>query len=88
MNVPFVDLKTQYGRIKDEVLNELKNVCESTAFVLGPFVKKFEEAFAFYTGTKHCVGLNSGTSAVQLAVQTLIKPGDEVITPSNTFIAS
>ena len=46
MNVPFVDLKAQYAQIKDEVLAELKNVCENTAFVLGPSVKKFEDSFA------------------------------------------
>lgn len=88
MNVPFVDLKAQYAQIKEEILTELENVCQNTAFVLGPFVKNFEQAFAEFIGVKHTIGVNSGTSADQLALQALIKPGDEVITSPNTFIAT
>lgn len=88
MKVPFVDLKTQYQNIREEVLSELEKVCENTSFVLGPFVKNFEENFAKFIGTKYVIGLNSGTSADQLAIQALIQPGDEVITTSNTFIAT
>jgi len=88
LKVPFVDLKSQYIKMKNEILSEIENVCENTAFVLGPFVKNFEEAFASYLHVKHVVGVNSGTAAVQLAVKALIRPGDEVITTPNTFIAT
>lgn len=88
MQVPFVDLKAQYAQIKDEVLPALQDVCENTAFILGPNVKKFEENFSGFIGTKYAVALNSGTAANQLALQPFIKPGDEVIVPPNTFIAT
>ncbi len=88
MQVPFVDLKAQYQSIKDEILPELEKVCENTSFVLGPFVKNFEENFAKFTNSKYAIALNSGTAADQLAIQALIQPGDEVITTANTFIAT
>ena len=88
MKVPFVDLKSQYQLVKMEILNDLEEVCEKTSFILGPFVKKFEENFSHYIGSKYCVALNSGTASDQLAIQTLIQPGDEVITTPNTFIAT
>lgn len=88
MKVPFVDLKAQYHQIGREILQELEKVCENTSFVLGPFVKKFEDNFAQFLGSKYCIALNSGTAADQLAIQALIQPGDEVITPPNTFIAT
>ena len=88
MKIPFVDLKTQYRSIQQEIQKELAAVCENTSFVLGPFVKKFEDNFGRFIGTRHVIGLNSGTAADQLAVQALITPGDEVITTSNTFIAT
>ncbi|KKN03492.1 hypothetical protein LCGC14_1107160 [marine sediment metagenome] len=88
MKVPFVDLKEQYNQIKKEILMELKNVCENTAFVLGPYVQRFEENFATYINVKHAIGVNSGTSANQLALKALIQPDDEVITTPNTFIAT
>jgi dTDP-4-amino-4,6-dideoxygalactose transaminase len=88
MQVPFVDLKKQYAQIKDEVLAALKNVCENTAFILGPNVLEFEKNFAEYVGVQHCVALNSGTAGNQIALQALIQPGDEVITAPNTFIAT
>lgn len=88
MNVPFLDLKAQYAEIKDDVLDALHNICENTAFAMGPAVKDFESKFAEFTNSKYAVGLNSGTSADQIAIQALIKPGDEVITTANTFIAT
>jgi dTDP-4-amino-4,6-dideoxygalactose transaminase len=88
MNIPFVDLKAQYQQIRSEILPELEKVCQSTSFVLGPFVKTFEENFAKFIGSKYTIGLNSGTAADQLAIQALIQPGDEVITTPNTFIAT
>jgi dTDP-4-amino-4,6-dideoxygalactose transaminase len=88
MNIPFVDLKSQFHQIRDEILDELEEVCESSNFVLGPFVKKFEDNFSQYIGSKFCVALNTGTAADQLAIQALIQSGDEVITTPNTFIAT
>ncbi len=88
MKIPFVDLKSQYQVIRAEILPALEKVCENSSFVLGPSVKKFEDNFSQYIGSKFCLALNSGTAADQLAIQALIQPGDEVITTSNTFIAT
>jgi len=88
-NIPLVDLKANYKRIKGEVTEAMMDVIENTAFVLGPQVKKFEDNFANWCGTKHCIGVNSGTDALYLALKFLdIGPGDEVITQANTFIAT
>ena len=87
--VPFLDLKAQYRGIKDEIHTALDGVLENTAFVLGPAVAKFEGAFASYCGVKHAIGVNSGTSALHLALLAAgIGPGDEVIAPAMTFIAT
>ena len=87
--VPYLDLKAQYQTIRGEVLAALEAVCESTAFAQGPPAKDFEQEFAAYCGVRHCVGLNSGTSALHLALRCLdIGPGDEVITVPFTFIAT
>lgn len=89
MTVPFVDLKEQYKSIKEEMDVAIQRVLDSTAFVLGDEVEAFESAFAEYTGAKFCVGLNSGTAAVQLAVSACgISTGHEVIVPANTFFAT
>ena len=89
MKVPFVDLKIQYQAIKAEVDTALKTVMEKTAFIGGEQVKTFEEAFAAYCRTAHCVGCGNGTDAIYLALRALgIGPGDEVITAANSFIAS
>jgi dTDP-4-amino-4,6-dideoxygalactose transaminase len=83
------DLKLQYQRLREDILRELAEVAESSAFVLGPKVAAFEQAFATYCGVRHCVGLNSGTSALHLALLCAgVKPGDEVITVPMTFIAT
>jgi dTDP-4-amino-4,6-dideoxygalactose transaminase len=87
--VPFLDLKAQYAEIKDEVNAAVMGVIESCQFVLGDEVKAFEDDFAVYCQSDHCVALNSGTSALHLALLALnIGPGDEVITVSSTFIAT
>jgi dTDP-4-amino-4,6-dideoxygalactose transaminase len=89
MNVPFVDLKTQFKNLEAEIRPEIDWVLENTAFVLGNKVGNFEEKFAAYCGRKHCVAVNSGTSALHLALLASgIKAGDEVITVPNTFIAT
>jgi dTDP-4-amino-4,6-dideoxygalactose transaminase len=87
--VPFLDLKAQYAEIKDEVNAAVFGVIESCQFVLGDEVRVFEDEFAAYCKSDHCVALNSGTSALHLALLALdIGPGDEVITVSSTFIAT
>ncbi len=87
--VPFLDLKAQFQTVREDVLAALAEVAESTAFVLGPKVQAFEEAFADYIGARHCVAVNSGTSALHLALLGAgVGPGDEVITVPMTFIAT
>jgi dTDP-4-amino-4,6-dideoxygalactose transaminase len=87
--VPFLDLKAQYRQIKQEVDAAVLRSIESTQFVLGPEVQAFEERFARYCGVDHCCALNSGTSALHLALLAAgIGPGDEVITVSMTFVAT
>jgi dTDP-4-amino-4,6-dideoxygalactose transaminase len=89
VSVPFVDLRIQYHRLREEILLALEGVAESTGFVLGPRVAEFEKAFAGFTGARHCVAVNTGTSALHLAlIAAGVKPGDEVITVPMTFIAT
>jgi dTDP-4-amino-4,6-dideoxygalactose transaminase len=89
MNIPFVDLKSQYESIKTDIDTAIFEVLAKTAFVGGPFVDKFEHAFAEYCGTKHCIGVANGTDAIFIALKALgVGPGDEVITAANSFIAS
>jgi dTDP-4-amino-4,6-dideoxygalactose transaminase len=84
-----VDLRAQYGDIREEVFAALQEVAESSAFTLGPKVAAFEKDFAAFTGARHCVGVNSGTSALHLAlIAAGVGPGDEVITVPMTFIAT
>jgi dTDP-4-amino-4,6-dideoxygalactose transaminase len=89
MQVNFVDLKAQYLTIKPEIDRAIERVITNTAFVLGKAVEEFEKKFADYCEVKHCLGVNSGTSALIMVLQALgIKEGDEVITTPNTFIAT
>ncbi len=87
--IPFLNLSSQYKVIQNEIGKSLQSVLEKTAFASGPFVQKFEEEFAAFCGTKYCIGVNSGTSALHVALLAHgIQPGDEVITVPNTFIAT
>ena len=87
--IPFLDLKAQYRAIKPEVDAAIASVLESCQFVLGEEVARFEEEFAAYCGATHAVAVNSGTSALHLAMLALgIGPGDEVITVPFTFVAT
>jgi len=89
MRVDFIDLKGQYQEIKEEADHALKSVLEECAFAGGGFVKAFEEDFAPLSGVKYCAAVNSGTSALYLALLALeVGPGDEVIIPANTFFAT
>jgi dTDP-4-amino-4,6-dideoxygalactose transaminase len=89
LSVPFVDLKAQYQSIKSEIDVAVARVIESAWFVLGPEVESFERSFAEYIGARFCIGVNSGTAALQLALLAGgIGAGDEVIVPTNTFFAT
>ncbi len=87
--VPLLDLAAQYANLRDDVLRSLSDVADSATYVLGPKVAEFERSFAAYVGAKHCVAVNSGTSALHLALLGAgVGPGDEVITVPMTFIAT
>ena len=89
MPVPFLDLKAQYKSIKTEVDPVIQSVVETCAFALGPAVEKFEKDFAAYSGAKHCIGVGSGTAALELILRGLeVGPDDEVMTVANTFFAT
>ena len=84
-----VDLKMQVAEIEDELKVAIDDVFASGTFVRGPFVKKFEEELAEYLDGKHAVGVGNGTDALQIAYMALgVGPGDEVITPAFTFVAT
>jgi dTDP-4-amino-4,6-dideoxygalactose transaminase len=87
--IPCLDLKRQHQSIKKEIFDLFEKVYDNTQFSLGSIVSEFEKDFAEYCGTRYVVALNSGTSALHLAMRVLgIGPGDEVIMPANTFIAT
>ncbi len=84
-----VDLQTQYQRIKQDIDAGIQEVIDSAAFIKGPKVKAFAEHLEQYTGAKHVIPVGNGTDALQIALMGLgLKPGDEVITPTFTFIAT
>ncbi|HEY2547168.1 MAG TPA: DegT/DnrJ/EryC1/StrS family aminotransferase [Candidatus Acidoferrum sp.] len=87
--VPFVDLTAQYRSISREIDEEISRVIRRADFILGSDVNLFEEEFASFCEAKYAVGVDSGTSALELALRAYgIGPGDEVITAANTFIAT
>lgn len=89
IKVPYLDLRAQYQSIKDEIDAAIANVLENCQFVLGTDVAEFEREFAAYCGAAECIALNSGTSALHLAMLAAgVGPGDEVITVAFTFVAS
>src|SRR5207249_4987098 len=88
-DIPLVDLKAQYRTIRDEVRAAIDEVLESMQLTIGPNVKAFDQEYAAFCGTKHAIGVGSGTDALQLAIRALgIAAGDEVITVSHTFFAT
>ena len=89
VKIPLVDLQAQYHSIQNEIQESMDRVLETSQFILGKEVEAFEEEFARYLNVPHCVGVNSGTSALYLVLLALgIRPGDEVITVSQTFVAT
>ncbi len=89
MQVPFLDLKTQYQSIKHEIDPAIHNILENSSFILGKAVFNFEEEFAKAHEVKHCIAVNSGTAGNHIALWAAgIGSGDEVIIPANTFIAT
>jgi dTDP-4-amino-4,6-dideoxygalactose transaminase len=87
--IPFLDLKAQYQQMKPEIDAAVLRAIDSAQFVLGPEVTAFEERFASYCKVRHCLAVNSGTSALHLALLAAgVGPGDEVITVSMTFVAT
>ena len=87
--IPFLDMKSVYTELKPELDAAYLRVMESGWFVLGKEVEAFENEYAAFCGTKHCVGLGNGLEALELALRAWdIGAGDEVIVPSNTYIAT
>ncbi|MPN47565.1 UDP-2-acetamido-2-deoxy-3-oxo-D-glucuronate aminotransferase [bioreactor metagenome] len=87
--IQMVDLKSQYDKIKDQVDAGIQEVIDSTTFIKGGKVNEFQQHLEEYLGVKHVIPVANGTDALQIALMALgLKPGDEVITPTFTFIAT
>lgn len=87
--IKMVDLYRQYEKIETDIDNAIKRVISSSAFIKGPEVKAFEDELAAYLKVKHVIACGNGTDALQIALMSLdLEPGDEVITPDFTFIAT
>jgi dTDP-4-amino-4,6-dideoxygalactose transaminase len=88
-HIPFVDLGRHHGGLAVELEEAFRRVLGASAFIMGEEVERFEAEFAEYCGTRHCVGVASGTAALSIMLQAAgIGPGDEVIVPAHTFVAS
>jgi dTDP-4-amino-4,6-dideoxygalactose transaminase len=89
MNVKLLDLTAQYPPLREEIRRAVDDVFDNQALILGPHVEKFEKSLAAYCGTKHAIGVSSGTDALLCSLMAIgIKPGDEVILPAFTFFAT
>lgn len=89
MNVPFLDLKTQYQGIKNEVEPKVLDILDNCSFIGGRYVEEFEKNMATYLGVKHVAGCSNGTDALVIGLKACnINPGDEVITSPFTFFAT
>lgn len=87
--IPLVDLKAQQREVQEQVNEGLAWIFENTAFIGGAAVSAFEEAYAGFVGAGHCIGVGNGTDALELALRAAgVGPGDEVIIPANTFVAT
>ena len=88
-NIQMVDLKGQYNKIKNQIDTAVIQTIESTSFINGPIVKEFSNSLAEYLDVKHVIPCANGTDALQIALMALsLKPGDEVICPSFTYVAT
>src|SRR5688500_18381334 len=89
MNVKLLDLQAQYLPIRNEIRRVIDEVCDAQALILGPHVERFEKHLAEYCGTKHAIGVSSGTDALLCSLMAVgVQPGDEVICPAFTFFAT
>lgn len=89
MRVPFLDVQAAYRELKEELNAAVTRVAASGQYILGPEVEAFEAAFARFTGTRYCIGVGSGLAALHFSLAAMgVGPEDEVIVPSNTFIAT
>lgn len=87
--ISFLDLKKQYGQIKEEVDLAINDVISSTAFIGGKYVSQFENEFAAYQSAKYCIGVGNGTDALEIAIESLDLPkNSEILVPANTFIST
>ena len=87
--IKFLDLKSGYEELRNEINKSLEEVLNNDSYILGKAVSKFENNFADYCDAKHCIGVGNGLDALFLGLKSLgIKNGDEVIVPSHTFIAT
>lgn len=85
----FIDLKSQYQRLKKDIDASIQRVLDHGQYILGPEVAELEEKLVAYTGAKYCISVANGTDALQIALMALgVGPGDEVITPGFTYIAT
>lgn len=89
MPVPFLDVSATYLELKKSIDTVLAQVLASGAYILGPEVEAFEQEFAEFLGVRHCIGVSSGLEALHVALRASgLKPGDEVLVPANTYIAT
>lgn len=87
--MPFIDLKKQYQKINTQIQDNINTVLDHGQYIMGPEVNKLEEKLAGFVGTKHCIGLSSGTDALLVALMAVgVGPDDEVITPNFSFFAT
>ncbi len=88
MSIPFVDLYYQNESVEEEYIKQVRQILRSSQFIMGPVLQRFEEQAARYLGTRHAIGVASGTDALLLSLASLgVGPGDEVIVPAYTFVA-
>ncbi|MFH1688448.1 MAG: DegT/DnrJ/EryC1/StrS family aminotransferase [bacterium] len=89
MQIKYIDLQQQYRDLRSEIDTAIAVVLDTSAYVLGPAVRNFEENYAEFCGVRHCLGVSSGTDALVLALRALqVGPEDEVITVANSFVAT
>ena len=87
--IKMYNFNSQYKMIKDEIDSSIQSVLNDSAFSSGKYVQNFENKFSNYIGSKYCVAVNNGTSALHSALLALdVKPGDEILVPSFSFFAT